>query len=735
MKKVTPTLVSLGFLLVLVVMSASAWIPYKSMETLLASEERVRHTNEVLLALDGVHIAIAETEASIRGYQLTHRGDNLYRARFSRRVLQERLQEVRELTADNPEQQLAIVALEQLISRKLSVMLRASNLKDNALESEDLADNLSFEVADALEEMPDGKRKRARVVAIDPALIEQSTFLMEQIREQLASMRHMEEQLLADRSLLVKVNTEASFRSFLLTILLNILIACALFYYVVKNFRQREEVETAATAQARILGSVLENMSDGVAVVDTQGRLTLHNPALEHMLGSGISRISPEAWQEQLEVTRADGVTPFEAGEFPLRQVLDGDNRSEAEMLLRRLGTRQPATIRISVRPMTSARGDTDGVVAVLTDVSASARAAQDNRLLNQKLTQGLEQLEKQNFEVSAINDMSSLLQSCNSVMETCRVLQKSLAKLFPAIEGAIYLIKASKDYLELVETWNIGNGTLVASFDTENCWCIKRGVPHLVNQPEADIVCNHLEQNGIHQFSASVCVPVMTNAEILGMLLLRITRSDTGKVGKLPDPAFLATIAEQAGLAISNQRLRESLRMQSNQDVLTGLFNRRFLDTVLPIELAQAQRLEQPMAVMMLDLDHFKKLNDQFGHAAGDDVLAKLGGLLRKLLRSSDLPCRYGGEEFALLLPGANEEIAMHCAERILEGVRKMTVLTGGQAIMNLSVSIGIALYPEHAEHSAELLKRADACLYEAKHSGRNRAVMAMSHGSSEPQ
>ena len=184
-------------------------------------------------------------------------------------------------------------------------------------------------------------------------------------------------------------------------------------------------------------------------------------------------------------------------------------------------------------------------------------------------------------------------------------------------------------------------------------------------------------------------------------------------------------TVAEQLGLAMGNLKLREMLRNQSIRDPLTGLFNRRYMEETLERELRRAERGQRPLCVAMLDLDHFKEFNDTFGHEAGDMMLSELGRLLRTTVRSGDVACRYGGEEFFLIMPELPADLAEQRFEAIRQAVKRLYITHRGQSIPAVTVSAGIATFPEHGAAAAELVRIADAALYRAKAEGRDRLVM----------
>jgi diguanylate cyclase (GGDEF)-like protein len=191
-----------------------------------------------------------------------------------------------------------------------------------------------------------------------------------------------------------------------------------------------------------------------------------------------------------------------------------------------------------------------------------------------------------------------------------------------------------------------------------------------------------------------------------------------------------LQSLAESAGehlaLALANLRLRESLRQQSIRDPLTGLFNRRYLEETLERELARSRRSGGKLGVLFVDVDHFKRLNDSEGHDAGDAALRKLGAVMIACFRSSDVVCRYGGEELAVVLPDIDLENLRKRAEVLRESVQRMSVVVNAKMIGAITVSIGASLFPDHGDSAAMLLHNADQALYAAKREGRNRVVLA---------
>jgi diguanylate cyclase (GGDEF)-like protein len=203
--------------------------------------------------------------------------------------------------------------------------------------------------------------------------------------------------------------------------------------------------------------------------------------------------------------------------------------------------------------------------------------------------------------------------------------------------------------------------------------------------------------------------------------------QSDPGTAGLSQAKQRLAeAVAAQVGLGLANVQLREMLRSQSIRDPLTGLFNRRYMTETLEREVHRARRTGRPLGVLIADVDGFKRQNDEFGHDAGDAVLVELAALLQGSLRKEDIACRYGGEEFVLVLPDASPENAVKRAEHLREATRHLRVPHQELLLGPVTISIGVAAFPDHGADGASLLKAADMALYESKRAGRDRVTLA---------
>ncbi len=353
-------------------------------------------------------------------------------------------------------------------------------------------------------------------------------------------------------------------------------------------------------------------------------------------------------------------------------------------------------------------------------------RAAGAEHDFNAKLAASLAESRARNQEITFLSQMSSFLQTCANSDEACTAIARFGPQLFPNDAGTIFMFHASRNYLELAAAWG-GANTREDMFQPADCWALRRGRLHAVGAQDHEIVCAHVARHGTPEKSY-ICAPLMAQGETLGLLYLTSRHKDAGGAGGLSQAKEqLATaVAEQIALALSNLKLRETLRQQSVRDPLTGLYNRRFLEETIDRELARLERKNLPLSLIMIDVDHFKTFNDTFGHEAGDAVLRDLGGILQRHVRGGDIACRYGGEEFTIVLPEANLEIGRQRAEMLREAVRELRLVHDGKSLGAITMSMGVACFPDHGRRRDQLLQAADAALYEAKDGGRNRVVVS---------
>jgi len=316
---------------------------------------------------------------------------------------------------------------------------------------------------------------------------------------------------------------------------------------------------------------------------------------------------------------------------------------------------------------------------------------------------------------------MTDMLQAAETNDEAGAVLMVTARRLLNGNGAALYVLNNSRDRLDLARQWDLPPGYVAPdSLAPGLCWALKRGKVHLNSPDEGGLCCAH------HASSNAVLeIPMMAGGQVQGLLVL--ARSDPQASfeddAELTNLRHLGTaLADSMSLALSNIALRDKLRTQSLRDPLTGLYNRRYMEDTLERFLALSARSGNPTAVIMMDLDNFKDLNDRFGHAKGDAVLRDVAAQIVSGLRPTDVVCRYGGEEIIAILPDCTLDDAVAKAEQIRLRIQSVSD-TQGCAV---SASLGVSAIPETSVRGEELIPDADASLYLAKASGKNCVLAA---------
>jgi len=344
-------------------------------------------------------------------------------------------------------------------------------------------------------------------------------------------------------------------------------------------------------------------------------------------------------------------------------------------------------------------------------DMAQAIRIFRENGLVRQ-------QLEKQRDADWAIREllarMTQRLQGCESIKDVLNVAQLFAPRIAPGIAGRIWLLEHDPWQMRCVAEWLDPQGE-TESFHPDQCWAVRRGQSHPPVNGEPDIACYHLPDSSAPH---ALCVPLIAQGETIGLLSFQNLTPEMA-----PSRAYLELMAEALGLALANQRLRDALLEKALFDPLTSLRNRHHLEDALSTQLNQAMHSGTPLSCLMIDIDHFKAINDRLGHDAGDLVIKSVATIVQRAVSDKGMTFRYGGEEFLALLPGADESAAFACASEIHAAVHRLTLRYELSEIGPVDVSIGIASYPQHAQGD-NLLRAADVALYRAKELGRSRVV-----------
>jgi diguanylate cyclase (GGDEF)-like protein/PAS domain S-box-containing protein len=462
------------------------------------------------------------------------------------------------------------------------------------------------------------------------------------------------------------------------------------------------------------LRAVLETAADAILTIDERGVVQSLNPAAERlfgysaaeMIGRNVSRLMPSPFDREHDAYIARYMATGTRRVIGIGRQVQGRRKDGAVF---------PLDLSVSEVHVQGRRLFT----GIARDVSERLAAAEALRRANADLSGKVRELEQRSREISLLGQMGALFQAAQTAEEAHAIIADFARRLFPGDSGALGVAENARNTVELVATWG-GASVGERVFAPDECWALRGGRAHAVEDPAGGMVCAHLR--GVPP-ARYICTPLMAQGDALGILHLQCG-------APAADPAcgslacrsdLVAAMAEQVALAISGLRLKETLRGQAIRDPLTGLYNRRFLEEALEREIRRATRRNAPVGVLMLDLDRFKSFNDAHGHAAGDALLRAFSAFLQSSVRLEDIACRYGGEEFSLILPNATLEQALMRAEQIREGARQIQVEFHGQTLTGVTVSVGVAALPNHGDTPDRLLRAADAALYAAKADGRN--------------
>ncbi len=499
------------------------------------------------------------------------------------------------------------------------------------------------------------------------------------------------------------------------------LVISAVGLIVGSTVTERHRIGRQLTERTMYLNSLIENTPLGVVVNDGSGRVQLCNDAFEslflfhrdELLGKDIDDfiVPPERASEARE----------------LGEVIGSGKRVQVSVQRKR---KDGILIEIELYAVPLILdGEVGGGLAIYTDVTERMQGALRLKDQAEALRRSVTELQARTDQATLLNEMGDFLQSCEASAEAVKVATDYGSRLFPSSNfGAVFIFKSSRNALEIEGQWGKPDD-VDSTFAPDSCWALRRGQPHWSEFPAANVVCAHITRTNPCVY---LCVPMMARGETLGVFQVRydpmLVQSSPAEMEtwRQSQKLLAVSVATQVALAVASLRLRESLRDQSIRDPLTGLFNRRFMQESLDREMQRARRKTRPLCVIFIDIDHFKRFNDVFGHEAGDTILRSFADLLRSFFRGDDVICRYGGEEFALILPESNEQDAAIRLNQFRENVKRMTVVHETRTLDPVSVSVGVAAFPKHGDSIEALLRAADQALYVSKAEGRDQVNIA---------
>ena len=478
------------------------------------------------------------------------------------------------------------------------------------------------------------------------------------------------------------------------------------------DITDRKQAEQALLASETRYRQIVETAGDIIYRIDLEGNLTYVNPTAlrvigykteAEILGRQYLEFVHPAWRQYIKFTYDQQLAEKTLNTY---QEFLAFTRDRKEIWLGQ-------TVQIVME-----NDNIIGFQAVARDITSQKEAEAALQELNGRMAQSLNEIQQRNRETALLNELSHMLQSCQSAPEAYGIIAELSKQLFPQTAGAIYLLSESQTQINAIASWGKLSST-GEMFNRDNCKALRRSPTRQLNVDQLGMCCLYFAQ----QPSVTYCLPIQVQGETLGIFHLRSTSEENLPENKRQ---LAYTVVEQSEMALSNLKLREALLEQSIRDPLTELYNRRYMEEALNQQLSRVTRQLHPLGLIMIDIDLCKNFNDTHGHAAGDSLLRELGRLLQSHIRGGDVACRYGGEEFLLIMPDASLEAAHQRAVLLQQEAKKLRVQDVGQSLDGITLSLGVAIYPEHGRSIDSVLRAADAALYRAKQEGRDRVVVA---------
>ena len=484
----------------------------------------------------------------------------------------------------------------------------------------------------------------------------------------------------------------------------------------VRDISNLKHVEDTLKQERDFSNAILNIAASLILVTDREGRVVKFNHACEQITGFSSAEMEGTfLWD-----------APFKdpaLTEQTVQEDLAGEIQHHREAIWTSK-TGDAHLISWDISALADQNGKPEFVIGSGIDITRRQKAEEALQRANSKLALQVDALQTYTRQMQQLSEMGKQLQHCQTVAEACAISVQYVRQICPFSNGALYLINSSRNFAEAVETWGAKAYTK-KTFAPLDCWAIRSGHEHYSGDGRTGLVCSHI--NGPAQ-SHYLCVPLLVNGELIGILHLNDVSFEDEMFIPIDEhkAQIINTISDHIALALANLRLRDTLRQQSIRDALTGLYNRRYMEETMERELKRALREDHSLGIIMFDIDHFKEFNDLHGHDAGDALLRQLGVFLNKSLRSGDIICRYGGEEFLVVLPGITPENAVQRAEELRDGVKNLQVRHLGKLLPQCTLSLGVAVSPRHGTTVDGLLKAADDALYRAKNEGRDQVVLA---------
>lgn len=369
------------------------------------------------------------------------------------------------------------------------------------------------------------------------------------------------------------------------------------------------------------------------------------------------------------------------------------------------------------------------GYVVTFTDVTQQRLASVDlddakkaAELAQAKAMLTLENEKIRQRDALMLAELGDWLQTCKSLDELYIVLKEYMRQMIPDSRGELYIYSNSRDVLDGAVSW--GAAEIHDHIKADGCWALRRGRNYSFVPGKISFECPHVQEQETPSSGNFICVPIIAHGDTVGMLHIQFLAIESEKISPSSPHKFAAQCGELISLAIANVKLRDELQDQSTRDPLTGLYNRRYFLESMRTELKLQERNDGSFGVISFDADKFKSFNDNHGHDAGDMVLREISETMHTLFPTDEVSCRYGGEEFMVLLPAATRGKTIQAAELLREKIQDLSIMYAGRKLPTVTISCGVASFPQDGKQIQDILKKADDALYLAKKGGRNQVV-----------
>ena len=496
-----------------------------------------------------------------------------------------------------------------------------------------------------------------------------------------------------------------------------------IFTNIIRDLTIRKEAEE----QIRLQSVALESAANGILITDCNGYIQWVNPAFTKMTGFSSDDVrgkNPRIFKSGLVAQSV-----FDN----LWKTIQSGNIWHGELINRRKDGKI-ITEEQTIAPVRDNSGKIAHFIAIKQDITERKRSE--------------EALSKRSDQIATLNRVMQALSSTLDISKVLDTILREIQQIVPYNSASVWLCK--DDNIEIIAIRGfldaesiIGTTFPLSSDDAPNTQVVRTRKPLIVGDAYSSY---NSFQTGIlakYMIRGWMGVPMIIGDRVIGMLAFNKKEID---YYTQEQSQFALAFAAQAAIAIENARLysdaqkelaekiiaeekllilQKELEEQAIRDSLTGLYNRRFLDETLSRELSRAERDKYSVSIVLLDLDHFKVFNDTYGHDVGDMMLKQLGKLLTSQVRAGDIACRYGGEEFVVVMPKASLSVARQRANDWRQRFESQILIFEGD-ILNATLSAGVAVYPMHGTTSEEIIRKADQAMYAAKGAGRNMVIIA---------